>query len=205
MDMICQLLHKKWGLKMSKKTLRKEMISTLSSMDEQYKKKNEEILKSKLLDYIEAHNIESIGIVLAMPHEMDTDDIISHLVRQGKLVYTPVCEYSSKQLNFCRFTSFDKVTKDEKNLRVPEDTEDVNNSPDLIVVPGLIYSEEGYRIGYGGGYYDRFLIHYDGLKVSLLFEEQLGEVIVEHHDIPVDRMITPERIIDAEAKRENDA
>ncbi|WP_342386955.1 5-formyltetrahydrofolate cyclo-ligase [Salinicoccus bachuensis] len=187
---------------MNKKALRKEMISTLSSMETSYKKKNEEVLKSRLLDYIEEHDIESIGIVLAMPHEMDTDDIISHLVRQGKLIYTPVCDYSNKQMNFCRFTSFDKVTKDEKNLRVPEDTEDVNNRPDLIVVPGLIYSEEGYRIGYGGGFYDRFLSHYDGLKASLLFEEQIGEVVVEHHDIPVDVLITPDRVIDAEAKRE---
>ncbi|MCG1009008.1 5-formyltetrahydrofolate cyclo-ligase [Salinicoccus sp. ID82-1] len=186
---------------MNKKALRKEMMATLSSMKPADKQEREEILKSRLLDLIESQGIQSLGIVLSMPHEMDTDGIIDHLTLQGKLVYTPVCNYENKQMEFRRFTSFDKVTKDEKNLRIPEYTEDVNNHPEMIVVPGLIYSQDGYRIGYGGGYYDRFLSHYDGLKVSLLFEEQLGEVIPENHDIPVDLLITPERTIDAEAER----
>ncbi|MFC3418109.1 5-formyltetrahydrofolate cyclo-ligase [Salinicoccus hispanicus] len=189
---------------MDKKALRKEMIATLSSMEPADKQECEEILKNRLLDFIESRGIQSLGIVLSMPHEMDTDGIIKHLTLQGKLVYTPVCDYKNKQMDFRRFISFDKVVKDEKNLRIPEDTEDVDNNPEMIVVPGLIYSEDGYRIGYGGGYYDRFLSHYGGLKVSLLFEEQLGEVIAQNHDIPVDLLITPERTIDAQAKRQKD-
>ncbi|GAB3071645.1 5-formyltetrahydrofolate cyclo-ligase [Salinicoccus sesuvii] len=188
---------------MSKKALRKAMIATLSSMESVDKQKHEEILKDKLFDFIESHKIQSLGIVLSMPHEMETDDIIEQLVQQGKQIYTPVCDYKSKTMNFCRFRSFNEVVEDEKHLRIPQDTKDVNNNPEMIVVPGLIYSETGYRIGYGGGYYDRFLIDYTGLKVSLLFEEQLGDVVVENHDIPVDHLLTPERIIDARAKRQN--
>lgn len=188
---------------MNKKALRKAMIATLSSMEPADKQKREEILKNRLFDFIESQGIQSLGIVLSMPHEMDTDGVIEHLIKEGKRIYTPVCDYKSKQMDFCRFTSFDQVVEDEKHLRIPENTGDVDNNPEMIVVPGLIYSEDGYRIGYGGGYYDRFLIDYTGLKVSLLFEEQLGDVIVENHDIPVDLLITPERTIDAQAKRQN--
>ncbi|AKG74004.1 5-formyltetrahydrofolate cyclo-ligase [Salinicoccus halodurans] len=186
---------------MDKKSLRKKMISTLSSLDKNYKNEKEEILKDRLVDFIKEHDIKSMGIVLAMPHELDTDGIIAWMKEEGREVYTPVCDYNSKEMNFCRFVSFDDVTMDEKNLRVPSDSRDINNEVDLIVVPGLIYSDTGYRIGYGGGFYDRFLQDYQGLKVSLLFDEQIGEVVTEEHDIPVDVLITPERIIDAKSRR----
>ncbi len=190
---------------MNKKDMRKEMMDRLASLDPSDKKRKEETLKTKLLEYISQLNITSVGIVLSMPHEMDTDGIISQLKSQGIEIYTPVCNYDQKVMNFCEFSSFDAVVKDEKGLRVPKDAERVNNAPGLILVPGLIYSQTGYRIGYGGGYYDKFLANYTGLKVSLLFEEQLGEVIVEPHDIPVDILITPERTIDAAEKRNEDA
>src|SRR5699024_3533378 len=131
----------------------------------------------------------------------DTDGVISWMVQSGREVYTPVCDYREKEMNFSRFSSFDDVVTDEKNLRVPSDQSDVNNQVDLIVVPGLIYSETGYRIGYGGGFYDRFLKDYSGLKISLLFEEQIGEAVREPHDVPVDILITPERTIDAKSRR----
>lgn len=186
---------------MDKKSLRKNMISVLSSMDEVSKNEKEDILKERLIGFIKEHDIRSMGIVLAMAHELDTDGIISWMVESGREVYTPVCDYREKEMNFSRFVSFDDVVTDEKNLRVPSDTSDVNNQVDLIVVPGLIYSEAGYRVGYGGGFYDRFLKDYSGLKVSLLFEEQFGEVVREPHDIPVDILITPERTIDAKSRR----
>lgn len=186
---------------MDKKSLRKKMISTLSSLDEDYKSEKEEVLKEKLISFIKEHDIKSMGIVLAMPHELDTDGIISWMKKEGGEVYTPVCNYKTKKINFCRFKSFDDIIVDEKNLRVPSDNTEVNNQVEVIVVPGLIYSETGYRIGYGGGFYDRFLKDYEGLTVSLLFEEQLGNVIAEKHDVPVDVLLTPERTIDAENRR----
>lgn len=189
---------------MDKKHLRKNMISTLSSLEKTYKNEKEEILKEKLLEFIKEHDIRSMGIVLAMPHELDTDGIITWMKEDGREVYTPVCDYESKDMNFCRFVSFEDIIIDEKSLRVPSSCDDINNQVELIVVPGLIYSEAGYRIGYGGGFYDRFLKDYKGLKVSLLFEEQIGEVVTEDHDVPVDVLITPGRTIDAKSRRLTD-
>src|SRR5699024_12116742 len=65
----------------------------------------------------------------------DTDGVISWMVQSGREVYTPVCDYREKEMNFSRFSSFDAVVTDEKNLRVPSDQSDVNNQVDLIVVP----------------------------------------------------------------------
>jgi 5-formyltetrahydrofolate cyclo-ligase len=62
---------------------------------------------------------------------------------------------------------------------------------DLMIVPGLAYTREGYRLGFGGGYYDRYLQNYHGKTISLAFNEQLvPNFLVEEHDIPVSEIIT---------------
>src|SRR5699024_9598805 len=189
------------GNTLDKKSLRKNMISVLSSMNEKPKNEKEEILNKKLIEYIKEHDSHSNGIVLSISNELDTDSVISCMQHSRREIYTLECDNIEKEMNFSKFSSMDAVVTDEKKLRVPSDQSDVNNQVDLIVVPGLIYSETGYRIGYGGGFYDRFLKDYSGLKISLLFEEQIGEAVREPHDVPVDILITPERTIDAKSRR----
>lgn len=185
---------------MSKKDARKKMIGRLSDLDENYKQQQEDILKSELLDYIKGNDFKSVGIVLSMPHEMDTDKIILSLLDDGIEVYNPVCDYDEKVMNFHPFTTMEEVTLDEKGIRIPPVTAPYNDF-DLVVVPGLVFDEEGYRIGYGGGFYDKFLKDFAGHKVSVIFEEQFGEVEKEPHDIPVDFIITPDRKLNAKAGR----
>lgn len=185
---------------MSKKESRKNMIDRLSNLGKDYKKQQEDILKTELLQYIKGHDFKSVGIVLSMPHEMDTDNIILSLLDDGIGVYNPVCDYEEKVMNFYPFTTMDEVSKDEKGIRVPPTTTRQNDF-ELVVVPGLVFDKEGYRIGYGGGYYDKFLKDFNGHKVSVIFEEQFGEVEIEPHDIPVDHIITPSGQYDVKAGR----
>lgn len=185
---------------MSKKESRKNMIHTLSELDEDYKQEKENILKEELLNYIKVNNFTSVGIVLSMPHEMDTDGIISTLLEDGIKVYNPVVDYKAKVMNFYPFTNMEDILKDKKGIRIPPTTVKTNDF-EVVVVPGLVFNEQGYRIGYGGGYYDKFLADFEGQKVSVIFDEQFGTVEHESHDIPVDYIITPTRKLDAEAGR----
>ena len=62
---------------------------------------------------------------------------------------------------------------------------------DLLIVPGLAFSKNGYRIGFGGGYYDRFLSAFDGKTVSLVFGEQFNDQWTpDVFDIPIDKIYT---------------
>ena len=63
---------------------------------------------------------------------------------------------------------------------------------DLIHVPGLAFTREGYRIGYGGGYYDRYLEHFAGHTMSTIYPCQVQEFNSENHDIPVQEVLTYE-------------
>ena len=66
---------------------------------------------------------------------------------------------------------------------------------DCVIVPLLGFNAQLYRIGYGGGYYDRFLAQHDASTVGLAYEECACEFAPELHDIPLDRIITPNRTI----------
>ena len=63
---------------------------------------------------------------------------------------------------------------------------------DLIHVPGLAFTTEGYRIGYGGGYYDRYLEHFSGHTLSTVYPCQIQDFISENHDIPVQEVLIDE-------------
>ena len=65
---------------------------------------------------------------------------------------------------------------------------------DLQIVPGVVFSNDGYRIGFGGGYYDRYIKNYSGVAISIAFESQIGHAVpIENHDISVDKIFTEKR------------
>lgn len=73
----------------------------------------------------------------------------------------------------------------------------------VILVPGILYSPSGYRIGYGGGYFDRFLKSFPGTSVGVAFQMQvMNRLPIESHDIPVDYLVTEMDILDCTAFRE---
>jgi len=69
--------------------------------------------------------------------------------------------------------------------------ENYQGTPSAVIVPMLAFDKNNYRLGYGGGYYDRYLKDYDGLKIGLAFDEQYGELCIESFDMPLDIIITP--------------
>ena len=189
---------------LNKKQLRKKMIKILQSFSKEEKLEKEQKIHQKLLNFIEENGINSVGLVLSMPHEMATWPIIEQLKENGVKLYAPKSDYVTKGMNFYEVKKREDLLTDDKGILIPDDTNELNNSPELLIVPGVIFNEKGYRTGYGGGFYDRFLKDFNGLKISALFDEQFGEVIVESHDMPVDLLITPTKTINAKENRLND-
>ncbi len=189
---------------MSKKELRQNMISILKSMDTNTKNAAADNITIHAKEYIQSCGFKSVGIVLPMKIEYDTWKLIDELLEMDIEVYSPQCHYDDKSMTFHRLTSRDEVTLDEKNIPIPNPNAPVNNDVDLLIVPGLIFSPDGYRIGYGGGFYDRFLTTFKGSTASLIFSEQIGETIVMDHDLPVDALITDKEIFNVKEVREHE-
>lgn len=147
-------------------------------------------------DWIKA---STVAITISKAPEVDTFQIIRKGWEQGKRIVVPKCEPKSRGLDFRELKRFSQLESVYYGLFEPivSDTMAViTDEIDLVVVPGLAFTQNGYRLGFGGGYYDRFLANYQGNTISLAFEDQIVEEIpVESHDIPVRKIIGSEGVI----------
>lgn len=144
-------------------------------------------------------NARVIAITISKAPEVDTLQIIRKAWEQGKRVVVPKCEHKTRTMDFRELTRFSQLESVYFGLFEPIASETERVSPgeiDLVVVPGLAFSMEGYRLGFGGGYYDRFLADYQGRTLSLAFKNQiLANLPYEIHDIAVHKIITDYEVI----------
>ncbi|AJH80364.1 5-formyltetrahydrofolate cyclo-ligase [Bacillus cereus group sp. BC251] len=174
--------------------LRKQIIEHMNSLSkERYTTLSEQIAFS-LYEQKEWAETKTIGITLSMENEVNTYPIIEKAWEEGKRVVVPKCNKETRTMSFRQISNFDQLETVYMNLRepIPALTEEVNaDEIDLQIVPGVAYTERGERIGYGGGYYDRYLVHYKGKTLSLAYSFQMVEHIpVEPFDKNVEKIIT---------------
>lgn len=177
-----------------KKILRKQMITLMKQQNKANKKIYDEILHNQLLSHPLYKAADTVSIVLSMDHEVNTIPIIKSMLQQNKKVFVPRTDYTSKVMQFQRIYDLKKVEIDEKNIRYVNEETEIAESLDLMIVPGVIFNEDGYRIGYGGGYYDKYLSTHQGHSLSLLYPFQLKSFNPESHDIKVETLIIPNEL-----------
>ncbi|MED2843156.1 5-formyltetrahydrofolate cyclo-ligase [Bacillus toyonensis] len=181
-------------MKEEKIRLRKQIIEHMNSLsEEQYATLSEQIAVSLYAqkEWVEA---ETIGITLSMENEVNTYPIIEKAWGEGKKVVVPKCNTGTRTMSFRQISNFDQLETVYMHLRepIPSLTEEVNaDEINLQIVPGVAYTERGERIGYGGGYYDRYLVRYKGKTLSLAYDFQMVKQIpVEPFDKNVEKIIT---------------
>ncbi|MEA0554887.1 5-formyltetrahydrofolate cyclo-ligase [Lysinibacillus irui] len=191
---------------MDKTTLRNKVKEALSTMsDNTYHSQSLAIVKKVLQEpYIIEAN--TIGLTISNKPEVDTFLLIEELWQLGKKVAVPKCHPKTREMSFYAIDSFAQLETIYMHLRepIPERCEFVDaNEMDVILVPGVVFDRYGYRIGYGGGYYDRYVLNYKkGKLLSMLFDEQIiDRVPTEEHDCPVDIIVTPSKRIDCLGQR----
>lgn len=184
---------------MDKKDFRRLMINELKKLSmPEYEQFSYEISKNLFKDEC-WQKAKVIGVTISKSPEVDTFQIIRRAWEEGKKVVSPKCHPKNKQMTFHELTKFTQLESVYYGLWEPIDKLTVKVLPeaiDLLIVPGLLFNNQGYRIGFGGGYYDRFLANYRGNTASLAFPSQLkDEFPVEEHDIPVQQIFTIDKVI----------
>ena len=184
---------------MNKTQQRQQIRQSIMNMSlKDYEEKSQTICNT-LLQEPSIKEGKTIALTISVFPEVDTRGIISELWAMGKRVVVPKCDHNTKQMLFFNLTTFDELVPAPMGLFEPNPliTSSIKYKQiDVCIVPGIVFDQQGYRIGYGGGYYDRFLPHFNGKKISIAFNEQLvNEVPYELHDIPIDLLITNQRRI----------
>ncbi len=179
---------------MLKSELRKTMIDYLKKLPEWERQKFEEKILGNLLSSSLWKDARTIGVTVSQGFEWNTGPIIESGWKQGKTMCVPKCIPEERKLVFYKLDNFRQLEKSFYNLLEPkaEETAKVEKPQiDLLIVPGLVFDKNGYRIGFGGGYYDRFLMDFPNKTVSLAHSSQIkGDLPIDSYDIPVQHLIT---------------
>ena len=131
-------------------------------------------------------------------NEVETDEIVNLLFMKNKRVFVP--KILGKDLLNIEISNNTNYSLNQLGIREPISSNQKDASLlEVIFVPLLIFDKLGHRVGYGGGYYDKFLgnIKDDVLKVGLSLFDPIDEIQdIEKHDISLDYIITPKRVYD---------
>ena len=175
-----------------KSELRKQVLQEMKSLPQEQKQAIDQALTEQLLQHPFYQEAKVIATYLSFPHEFQTQELIEQALRDGKKVLIPKT-YPKGRMDFVVYDP-QQLVKTSFGLLEPQgDLEVVDASQiDLIHVPGLAFTTEGYRIGYGGGYYDRYLKHFPGHTLSTVYPCQIQDFIPENHDIPVEEVLIDE-------------
>ena len=176
-----------------KSELRKQVLHEMKAIPRTQKVTMDLALTERLLQHPFYQEAKVIASYLSFPHEFQTQELIEQALKDGKKVLIPKT-YPKGRMDFVVYNP-QQLVKTSFGLLEPQgDLEVVDSSQiDLIHVPGLAFTTEGYRIGYGGGYYDRYLEHFTGHTLSTVYHYQVQDFIPEDHDIPVQEVLIDER------------
>ena len=168
-----------------KEELRKEYLEKRLSLKNPL---SDMIIYNKVIRGI--HQFDKVLIYVSKDTEIDTLDIIKYCLHNNIKVAVPKC--IKDDLVFYYISSLDELVLGKFNVLEPNNRRVVKSYKNsLCITPGLVFDNEGYRIGYGKGYYDRFFNKYDGVKIGITYKDTLLESIPhEEYDNQVDFIIT---------------
>lgn len=178
--------------------IRTATLTSLKAINEANRKELEANLSKQLINYIHKNNYQTIGFYYGFKPEINTPVIMNDIFKlTNSSLYLPRIE-ANYQLSFREYNKETQLETVQRKIMQPNaNAESISlEDIDLLIVPGVAYQESGYRIGFGGGYYDRALANQNVETVSLIFNEQLYPVDswqVEAHDIPIKRLIMPKK------------
>ena len=175
-----------------KSELRKQVLQGMKAIPQTQKVAMDQALTNQFLKHPFYQEAKVIATYLSFPHEFQMQELIEQALKDGKKVLIPKT-YPKGRMDFVVYNP-QQLAKTSFGLLEPQgDLEVVDASQiDLIHVPGLAFTTEGYRIGYGGGYYDRYLKHFTGHSMSTIYPCQIQDFIPEDHDIPVQEVLIDE-------------
>lgn len=178
-----------------KPALRQSLLAVRRAIPQLQKNRWDEAISQYLLAYLRQNRLTAIAVYMPIRGEPDLTPLYETLNRQGTALALPVVRNKAAPLQFAAWQPGEAMAKDKTGVAVPENLHLVPR-PRAILVPCLGFTRERFRLGYGGGYFDRTLTepprpHAIGIAYSSL----QTRFPVEPHDIPLDCIITETGVV----------
>ncbi|MDP4177472.1 MAG: 5-formyltetrahydrofolate cyclo-ligase [Bacillota bacterium] len=155
----------------------------------------DEAIFNKIILLEQYKNSKIIFIYVSFDKEVDTFRIINHALENNKTICVPKVISKSEGMKAVKIESINELTAGKYGILEPKESNNIINADkiDLIISPGVAFDSSGYRVGYGGGFYDRFLSNVnDNVPViAMSYDFQfIDKVPREDFDKPVDFVVT---------------
>ncbi len=140
---------------------------------------------------------KTLLIYMSTPIEVDTVEIIKNAWADGKQVAVPRCIDGTRDMEFHYITDFDCVSPGTFSVLEPSPDLPVvtDFSGCLMIVPGMRFDMKGYRIGYGKGYYDRYMVRFTGISAGICYSDELKPFMYHgRYDRAVNIVVTDKKI-----------
>lgn len=183
-----------------KRRLREKCKQSRRGLSPEQKAVADRKIKSKLLNLWLLRNVKTVLVYVSTEIEVDTRELINELFLRGVTVAVPKCEDSNGNMSFYKINSFDELEKGffgvlEPKLSHCEKLTEFSDS--VCIVPAFMFDKKGFRLGYGKGYYDRFLANFPGTALGICYNSELCDRLYHgRFDRPVDMIVTDRQIID---------
>lgn len=179
-----------------KERLRKELKSERKNINN--KAASDAEICRNLIDCDVYKNAKTVLFYAALDDEINIDFCIENAISQGKKTALPVCTDKNGNMKFYYIDNFTDLKTGFFNLREPDTKiccEVTDFSGSICIVPALAYDRQGFRLGYGKGYYDRFLQNFSFISVGLCYNELVQNSLpIGEYDVPVNYIITQDGV-----------
>ena len=177
-----------------KAALRKHLLEQRDSISFDLMQIHSNKIFSKLIKTKIISEAQSIGCYSSIGSEVQTQEIINHFLSENKTVSLP--KVSQDSMSFRKIEDLSKLEKGEYDISEPKDNAPIEQGHDVILVPCVGLDNDGNRIGYGVGFYDKYLEGRDVTKIALAYSKQIVKTIpTSNDDVKMDWIVTEKDII----------
>ncbi|MGI0072579.1 MAG: 5-formyltetrahydrofolate cyclo-ligase [Nitrosotalea sp.] len=177
-----------------KARLRKQLLDQRESLSLDFIRIASSKIQENLrkIDYY--RSAKSIGAYFAIGSEVRTQDVLQEILNAGKELSLPRVE--KKDLVFKKISDFSDLEVGNFSVMQPKERCETVKKLDVVLIPAIALTGEGYRLGYGFGYYDRYLHEKQSKKIALSYLKQVVKSFPhDGHDVRMDCIVTEDRVI----------
>lgn len=179
---------------MDKKELRKKYTKVRADVED--KEGKDRLIRENLRQLDIYKKAKSVFVFISYKSEVDTRGIIEDILADGKKLLVPLVKGS--EMIAVEVKGIDDLEPNKMGILEPKSGDEVTDV-DLTITPGLAFDKAGYRLGYGGGYYDKFFAKVDTIRMGIGYSDQYVESLVhEDYDKPLEYLLTEEGLIEFE-------
>lgn len=180
-----------------KRSIRKTQLRQRRQLDKAIVAIDSAAILAHLLELDAIRSASCVHLYYPINNEVDTTGLITYLWSNNVEVQMPRTDFEHHRIINYRITRFDQLEETTFNMLEPKvNSPKATLEPDVVIVPGVCFDLQGNRMGYGGGFYDRFLQQTAAIKIAPAYQFQvLQRIPTEAHDITMDTVITPQGVV----------